>query len=154
MTFLYDIAWWISTATALVAASIPAFLKPLKAFYLLLASALWTAAVIRIALMQGALAALAGGGVSLLWGMLLMLLSLLFSGLRQMANRRYHWAASHCGGYFQALSVSSLLSSPEVIAKRHNDNSLNYFKHKVSNALSEGINSKIRLLKATARGFF
>ncbi len=89
MTFLYDTSWWISAATALAAASTPAFLKPLKAFYLLLASALWTAAVIRIALMQGTLAALAGGGVSLLWGMLLMLLSLLFSGLRQMANRRY-----------------------------------------------------------------
>ena len=90
MIFMYDIAWWISAATALAAASIPAFLKPLKALYLLLALALWSAAVIRIALMQGALAAIAGGGVSLLWGLLLMLFSLLFSGVRQMANRRYN----------------------------------------------------------------
>jgi len=89
ITFLYNTDWWISAATALAAASIPAFLKPVKAFHLLLATALWTAAVLRIVLIQGALAAFTGGGVSLLWGVLLMLLSLLFSGVRQMANQRY-----------------------------------------------------------------
>ena len=36
---------------------------------------------------------------------------------------------------------------------RHSGNILNYFKHKVSNAVSEGINSKIQLLKASSRGF-
>ena len=35
---------------------------------------------------------------------------------------------------------------------RHTGNSLNYFKHKVSNAVSEAINSKIQLFKASARG--
>lgn len=89
MTFLYDTAWWISAATALAAASMPAFLKPLKAFYLLLLCTLWAASVIRMGMMQGAIAAFTGGGVSLLWGMLLMLFSLLFTGLRQMANQRY-----------------------------------------------------------------
>jgi transposase len=38
------------------------------------------------------------------------------------------------------------------LMERHKENILNYFKHKVSNAMSEGINSKIQLLKATARG--
>ena len=37
--------------------------------------------------------------------------------------------------------------------ERHKGNILNYFKHQVSNAMSEGINSKIQLLKASARGF-
>jgi transposase len=37
--------------------------------------------------------------------------------------------------------------------ERHKGNIINYFKHKVSNAVSEGLNSKIQLLKATARGF-
>lgn len=37
--------------------------------------------------------------------------------------------------------------------ERHKGNILNYFKHQVSNAISEGINSKIQLIKATARGF-
>ena len=36
---------------------------------------------------------------------------------------------------------------------RHLDKILNYFKHRVSNAVSEGINSKIQTLKASARGF-
>jgi hypothetical protein len=89
LSFLYDITWWITTAAALAAASIPAFLKPLKLFYLLLVCALWTIAVIRIVLIQGILAAFASGGLSLLWGFLLMLFTLLFSGLRQMSNKRY-----------------------------------------------------------------
>ena len=37
--------------------------------------------------------------------------------------------------------------------ERHKGNIINYFKHQVSNAMSEGLNSKIQLLKATARGF-
>lgn len=90
MTFFFDTNWWISAATALAATSIPAFLKPVRAIHLLLATALWAAAVLRIVLLQGALAAFTGGGVSLLWGLLLMLLSLLFSGVRQMANQRYN----------------------------------------------------------------
>ncbi|MEI6848288.1 MAG: transposase [Chlorobiaceae bacterium] len=36
---------------------------------------------------------------------------------------------------------------------RHASNMLNSFKHKVSNAVSEAINRKIQLLKASARGF-
>ncbi|NTV04965.1 MAG: hypothetical protein HGA59_00415 [Chlorobiaceae bacterium] len=89
MTFLYDTTWWISAATAIAAASIPAFLKRLNVFSLLGVFAVWTAAVIRIVLIQGTLAAFTAGGLSLLWGLLLMLCSLLFSGLRQMANKRY-----------------------------------------------------------------
>ena len=89
MHFLYNTDWWINAAAALAAASIPAFLKPVKAFHLLLATALWAAAVLRIAVIQGALAAFTGGGITLLWGILLMLFSLLFTGLRRMANQRY-----------------------------------------------------------------
>ena len=36
---------------------------------------------------------------------------------------------------------------------RHKDNIFNYFKHKITNAASEGLNSKIQLYKASARGF-
>lgn len=36
---------------------------------------------------------------------------------------------------------------------RHKDNIFNYFKHRVSNAVSEGLNSKIQVIKASARGF-
>ncbi len=30
---------------------------------------------------------------------------------------------------------------------------LNYFEHEITNAVSEGLNSKIQLYKASARGF-
>jgi len=36
---------------------------------------------------------------------------------------------------------------------RHKDNIFNYFKHRITNAASEGLNSKIQLYKASARGF-
>jgi len=36
---------------------------------------------------------------------------------------------------------------------RHRNNILNYFKHRTSNAVSEGLNSKIQLIKSSARGF-
>ena len=48
--------------------------------------------------------------------------------------------------------LKALIKVKELM-ERHKDNILNYFKHKVSNAVSEGLNSKIQLLKATARGF-
>lgn len=37
--------------------------------------------------------------------------------------------------------------------KRHLDNILTYLKHRITNALSEGLNSKIQLIKSAARGF-
>jgi transposase len=37
--------------------------------------------------------------------------------------------------------------------RRHLENILNYFKHRTTNAVSEGLNSKIQLLKASSRGF-
>ena len=37
--------------------------------------------------------------------------------------------------------------------KRHLGNILTYFKHRISNSASEGINAKIQMIKADARGF-
>lgn len=37
--------------------------------------------------------------------------------------------------------------------KRHLPNLLTYLKHRLTNAVTEGLNSKIQSLKATARGF-
>ena len=37
--------------------------------------------------------------------------------------------------------------------KRHLGNILTYFKHRISNSASEGLNAKIQLIKADARGF-
>ena len=37
--------------------------------------------------------------------------------------------------------------------KRHLDNLVTYLKHPITNAVTEGLNSKIQSLKAAARGF-
>jgi len=37
--------------------------------------------------------------------------------------------------------------------ERHLDGLMNYFKHRITDAVSEGINSKIQAIKASARGF-
>ncbi|MEI7748607.1 MAG: hypothetical protein WCI81_05990 [Chlorobiaceae bacterium] len=89
MTFLSNTTWWITFAAAMVSATLPAFMKSLRRLPLLLIIAVWLAAVISIAITSGVLPAVAGGGISLLWGLLLMLASLLFSGVRQMAKKRY-----------------------------------------------------------------
>lgn len=39
------------------------------------------------------------------------------------------------------------------LLERHLDNVLNYFDHRITNAVSEGLNSKIQTIKAAARGF-
>ena len=37
--------------------------------------------------------------------------------------------------------------------KRHLDNILTYFRHPITNAVSEGFNSRIQSIKSQARGF-
>jgi len=36
---------------------------------------------------------------------------------------------------------------------KHKDNSLNYFKHRITNAVVEGTNDKIKMLKLQVYGF-
>ena len=89
MTFLSNTIWWITVAAAMAATTLPSLLKSLRLLPMILILALWLAAVISMAMTAGILPALAGGGISLLWGFLFMLISLLFSGVRQMAKKRY-----------------------------------------------------------------
>lgn len=89
MHFISDTTWWITVSVAMAATTLPTFLKSLRLFPLLLIAVLWLAAVISMATTADILPALAGASISLLWGLLLMLVSLLFSGLEQMAKKRY-----------------------------------------------------------------
>ena len=41
----------------------------------------------------------------------------------------------------------------KALLLRHFDNVLTYFRHSITNAVSEGLNSKIQIVKASARGF-
>jgi len=76
-----------------------------------------------------------------------------FSGFWQQEGR---WAGE---GYFKRWYASAIRSRLEPIKKvartlkAHLDNLLNYFAYPITNAVTEGLNSKIQQLKANARGF-
>jgi transposase len=67
-----------------------------------------------------------------------------------------HWAAE---GYFRRWYASAIRSRLEPIKKvartlkAHLAELLNYFIYPITNAVTEGLNSKIQQLKASARGF-
>jgi len=52
----------------------------------------------------------------------------------------------------ERLGLKPMIKVKELL-RRHFDNVLNYFDHEMTNAASEGLNSKIQLYKASARGF-
>ena len=87
--FLSNITWWITLAVVMAVATLPSLLKSLRIFSLLLIIVLWFSAVFIMFLTANIWAALAGAVISLLWGLLFMVLSLIFSGVRRMANQRY-----------------------------------------------------------------
>jgi transposase len=69
--------------------------------------------------------------------------------------REAGWARRFFQDWFGWVSRSRLKPMVEVaqLLKRHLDNLLTYVKHRITNAATEGLNSKIQSLKANARGF-
>jgi transposase len=65
------------------------------------------------------------------------------------------WARKFFKEWFGWVSRSRLKPMVEVayMLKRHLDNLLTYLKHHITNAVTEGLNSKIQSLKSAARGF-
>ena len=65
------------------------------------------------------------------------------------------WARRFFKDWFGWVSRSRLKPVLEVaqMLKRHLDNLLTYLKHHITNAVTEGLNSKIQSLKSAARGF-
>lgn len=60
-------------------------------------------------------------------------------------HRRWHFWATHS-------RLKPMIEAAGTI-KRHLENICNYFPHRISNAVAEGLNSKIQLIKSAARGF-
>ena len=65
------------------------------------------------------------------------------------------WARRFFKDWFAWVSRSRLKPVVDVaqMLKRHLDNLLTYLKHHITNAVTEGLNSKIQSLKSAARGF-
>jgi transposase len=63
---------------------------------------------------------------------------------RKFFNRWYGWATR--SRLKPIIDVAKML-------KRHFDNILTYFRHRITNAMTEGFNSRIQSIKSQARGF-
>jgi transposase len=59
-------------------------------------------------------------------------------------ERWYEWASK---------SKLTPMVAKAAMLKRHLTGLLNYFKHRMTNAMSEGFNSKIQQIESNARGF-
>ena len=59
--------------------------------------------------------------------------------------KKWYWWATHS-------RLKPIVDVAKMI-KRHLDNILTYLKHRITNAVAEGLNSKIQQMKSVARGF-
>lgn len=59
--------------------------------------------------------------------------------------KKWYWWATHA----RLTPIADVAKK----LKRHLDNILTYLKHRITNAVAEGLNSKIQLIKSAARGF-
>jgi len=71
------------------------------------------------------------------------------------AYQQAGWARRFFKDWFGWVSRSRLKPMVAVaqLLKRHLPNLLTYLKHQITNAVTEGLNSKIQSLKSAARGF-
>jgi transposase len=69
--------------------------------------------------------------------------------------REEGWARRFFRNWYSWVSRSRLKPVVEVAQtlKRHLENLLTYIRHRITNAVTEGLNSKIQSIKAAARGF-
>jgi transposase len=75
---------------------------------------------------------------------------------RRFWNYTYARSASEFFESWYGWAVRSRLGPIRKVAKmlrRHEDNLLSYFRHRITNAVTEGLNSRIQYLKSAARGF-
>lgn len=63
---------------------------------------------------------------------------------KKFFQRWYFWATHS--------RLKSVIAAAKTL-KRHIENILTYFKHRITNAVAEGINSKIQNIKSNARGY-
>lgn len=67
------------------------------------------------------------------------------AGSARTFYRRWHFWATHS-------RLKPVIEAAATV-RRHLEGIFNYFRHRISNAVAEGLNSKIQLIKSGARGF-
>ncbi|MGC8773652.1 MAG: hypothetical protein ACP5R6_00050 [Chlorobaculum sp.] len=89
MTILHEPAYWFLTAGCLCIASIPALMRSIAKGKAIAIVALWLALCITTLWQFGLLPGLATTLISAVWGVMLLVASLIFSGIKSMPNQRF-----------------------------------------------------------------
>ncbi len=89
MHFFLEPLWWVLFAFSAAFLSVAALMKPVRITALVLIVLAWGVSVGVTGLTSGIPAALADALLSLVCGVLLLLVSILFSGVKLMAKKRY-----------------------------------------------------------------
>jgi len=89
MNFLNEPIYWFLTAGCLGVASIPALVRTISRMRVIAIVMLWLAICTVTLTRFGLLPALATALISGVWGVLLLIASLIFSGIRSMPNQRF-----------------------------------------------------------------
>ncbi|NTW83747.1 MAG: hypothetical protein HGB36_10345 [Chlorobiaceae bacterium] len=89
MHFFLEPLWWLLFAFSTTVLSVAALMKPIRITPLVLILLAWGVSVVVTGMTWGIPGALADALLSLVCGLLLLLLSILFSGVKLMAKKRY-----------------------------------------------------------------
>ena len=89
MTLLHEPAYWLLLAGCLGVASIPALMRSIGKMRLVAIAALWLALCAATLWRFGAMAGVVTTLISGAWGAVLLVTSLLFSGIKSMPNQRF-----------------------------------------------------------------
>jgi hypothetical protein len=89
MNIPHEPAYWLLSAGCLCAASIPALMRKIGKARAVAIVALWLALCIATIWQSGLLPGLATTLISAVWGVMLLVASLIFSGIKSMPNQRF-----------------------------------------------------------------
>jgi len=89
MNVLHEPAFWLLAAVAFAMSSIPSTMRSIGKKRITSIVLLWGSACIAICLLFGTLPALLSAIVSLVWGAMLLIASLIRSGVKSMPNNRF-----------------------------------------------------------------
>jgi hypothetical protein len=89
MNILHEPAYWLLSVGCLCVASLPALIRSITKTKAIVIVALWLALCIATTWQFGLLAGLATTLISAVWGVILLAVSLIFSGIKSMPNQRF-----------------------------------------------------------------
>lgn len=89
MSLMHEPVFWILTAACMAISSIPSMMRTIRKMRIILIAMLWLGICGATYMLFGALPAIISAVASVVWGTLLLIASLILSGLKSMPNNRF-----------------------------------------------------------------